>query len=227
VAMLWFMDYVQSVFQKASNWNLDNSYGSLTATSRCKILESDPFSIFQQSLISFLALLDFETPNGIRLNVSSLASPNLATSYTLGSVGLVDGSVSYLYSSLPIRATSRSSQIQLRNVIEGYRQLQELKRPDEPWWWETWKGGRRVDRRDALLYGRMYLPDSTLEALYLRRLSPTQQVKISCVSDARLKHGGTVSIQAVVESRRQLTSFDTDIRSFSKRRGQILDRDAV
>ncbi len=47
----------------------------------------------------------------------------------------------------------------------------------------------------ALLYGRMYLPASTLEALYLRRLSPTKQLRVTAVSDPKLKHGGTVRNQ--------------------------------
>lgn len=58
--------------------------------------------------------------------------------------------------------------------------------------WEQWHAGRRIDKRDTLLYGRLYLPQSTLEALYLRRLSPTSQVRLSAVSDGRLRNGGTV-----------------------------------
>lgn len=38
----------------------------------------------------------------------------------------------------------------------------------------------------------MFLPSPTLEALYVRRLSPTQQVKVSCVSDANLPNGGNI-----------------------------------
>ena len=45
---------------------------------------------------------------------------------------------------------------------------------------------------DTLLYGRLYLPASHLEALYLRRLSPTSQLKISCVSSSALKSGGSI-----------------------------------
>lgn len=45
---------------------------------------------------------------------------------------------------------------------------------------------------ETLLYGRLFLPRSTLEALYLRRLSPKTQLKVSCVSDSRLPNGGTV-----------------------------------
>lgn len=140
----------------------------------------------------FVALLEFETPRGLCLNISSLSSPNFATSYAIGSVGLVDGSLSYLYTSLPLHTTSKSGDIDLHNVIRGYRQIQELRKPDESWMWEQWQGGRRVDQRDTLLYGRLYLPQSTLEALYLRRISPTQQLKLSAVSDSRLRNGGTI-----------------------------------
>ena len=47
-------------------------------------------------------------------------------------------------------------------------------------------------RTETLLYGRLFLPRSTLEALYLRRLSPKTQLKVSCVSDSRLPNGGTI-----------------------------------
>ena len=47
-------------------------------------------------------------------------------------------------------------------------------------------------RAETLLYGRLFLPRSTLEALYLRRLSPKTQLKVSCVSDSRLPNGGTI-----------------------------------
>jgi mitochondrial distribution and morphology protein 10 len=58
--------------------------------------------------------------------------------------------------------------------------------------WEESHGGKRTAKRDTLLYGRLYLPQSTLEALYLRRIGPTQQLKLSAVSDGRLKNGGTI-----------------------------------
>ncbi|KAF2466060.1 mitochondrial distribution and morphology protein 10 [Lindgomyces ingoldianus] len=170
--MLDFMDHVQNAFYEASHWNLDNSYGALNATAK--------------------ALLDFRTPRGLRLQISSLAAPNFATSYTIGSVGVVDGSVSYLYSSLPLLRPFKSADLDLHHVIRGYRHLQELRRPDEAWWWEVWHCGKRIDRRDTLLYGRIFLPRSTLEALYLRRLSPTRQLKISAVSDSTLNNGGTI-----------------------------------
>lgn len=41
----------------------------------------------------------------------------------------------------------------------------------------------------------MHLPASRLEALYLRRLAPTRQLKIRAVSESRLPNGGNISIE--------------------------------
>lgn len=170
--MLPYMDYIQNAFYEATDWNQDNSYAQLTATAR--------------------ALLDFPTPRGLKMNLSSLSSPNFATSYGFGNVGVVDGSVSYLSSSLPLTNVHRSCDVDLHAVTQGYRQLQELRCPEDPRYWEVWQGGIRIDRRAALLCGKMYLPASQLEALYLRRISPTQQVRLTAVSDSKLKSGGTI-----------------------------------
>ncbi|KAF7449605.1 mitochondrial distribution and morphology protein 10 [Pyrenophora tritici-repentis] len=170
--MFDFMESVQHAFYEASHWNVDNSYGALNASAR--------------------ALLDFDIPRGLRMQISSLAAPNFATSYTLGSVGIVDGSVSYLYSSLPLRKDLRTSHIDLHHVIRGYKHTKELRRPDEKWSWEVWHAGQRIDRKNTLLYGRIFLPQSRLEALYLRRLSPTRQLRIAAVSDSNLNNGGTI-----------------------------------
>ncbi|KAH5262936.1 mitochondrial distribution and morphology protein 10 [Parastagonospora nodorum] len=185
--MLDFMDNVQHAFYEASHWNVDNSYGALNATAR--------------------VLLDFDSPRGLRLQISSLAAPNFATSYTLGSVGVVDGSVSYLYSSLPLRKDFKSSRIDLHHVIRGFKHLQELRKPDEKWSWEQWHAGRRVDRKDTLLYGRIFLPQSRLEALYLRRLAPTRQLRIAAVSDSNLNNGGTILTLLQTDSGKYSTEY--------------------
>ncbi|KAL9000295.1 MAG: hypothetical protein Q9169_001012 [Polycauliona sp. 2 TL-2023] len=191
--MLDFMDYVQNAFYEASHWNRNNSYGTLTATSQCKALPILPSTSSANTNIP-LALLDFPTPLGLRLHISSLSTPHFASSYTLASTGLLSGSLSYLYTSLPLPLlpTSTTSLPLPHFTPSSYRQLLPLRPPDPPWWWEIWHAGRRIDTRDALLYGRLYLPKSTLEALYLRRLSPTAQVKISAVSDSRLPNGGSM-----------------------------------
>jgi len=100
-----------------------------------------------------------------------------------------------LYSSLPLRIPSKSCDIDIRNLIRGYRHLPALRPQDEVAWWEIWHRGKRIDKRDTLLYGRMYLPTSTLEALFLRRLSPHRLLRLSCVSDSALPNGGSVLAQ--------------------------------
>ena len=138
-----------------------------------------------------IALLFFDTPRGVRFNVSSLASPNAATSYDFGHVGLINGSLSYLYSSLPIRKISQSGQLDLREVVEGYRQVRELQIPRTEWR-QIWQGGRQIHKKDTLVSGRLYLPRSTLEAMYLRRLSTKSQIQLSYASDATLPNKATL-----------------------------------
>lgn len=94
-----------------------------------------------------IALLDFQTPKGLKLNISSLSSPNFATSYSLASLGIVDGSVSYLYSSRILDNVRNSGDVELKDAIFGYRDLKEMAKPDVPKDWEIWQGGVRVDRR--------------------------------------------------------------------------------
>lgn len=157
-----FMDHVHSAFYTATGWNRDNSYATLNATSD--------------------ALLDFPTPRGLRLTLSALASPNFATSYQLGSVGIVDGSISYLFSSTPLRVllTPQSESVHLPTLLRSYRPLEPLTHP------------RAVDgTNESLLYGRLYLPQSLLEALIVRRVTPDLQVQFSAVSGRHLRNGGT------------------------------------
>lgn len=170
--MLEFMDYVQTAFHTHTGWNPDNSYSALSATAN--------------------NLLDFPVPHGIRLHVSSLSSPNFATSYTLGAKGVVDGNLSFLYSSLPLRVPSRSGIVGLENLVRGYRRLKELRVPEVNARKIVNTEGKTVERKDTLVYGRLYLPTSTLEALYLRRISPTRLLRLNCVSDANLPAGGTL-----------------------------------
>ncbi|KAI0834887.1 hypothetical protein F5Y06DRAFT_144516 [Hypoxylon sp. FL0890] len=160
-----FMDYIQSAFYSATGWNRDNSYSSLNATSD--------------------ALLNFPTPRGLRLTLSSLATPKFATSYQLGTVGVVDGSISYLYSTVPLNdAIAQSDKIPLPDLLRSYRPLAELPSRDVE--------ELGVLRKDSLAYGRLYLPASMLEALLIRRISPALQFQLSAVSDQTLRNGGTM-----------------------------------
>ncbi|GJN68040.1 mitochondrial inheritance component MDM10 [Purpureocillium lilacinum] len=166
-----FMDYVHSAFYEATGWRRDNTYAALNATSD--------------------ALLDFPTPRGLRLTLSSLASPNFATSYQLGSVGVVDGSISYLFSSEPLRVllTPQSESVSLPELLRSYRPLSPLPpRPADP---IARTLSNALAPQPSLLYGRLYLPRSQLEALVVRRISPALQLQFSAVSAQHLRDGGT------------------------------------
>jgi distribution and morphology protein 10 len=183
-----FMDYVHSAFYEATGWNRDNSYAALNVTSDGK----DPGVFGSFGLCTdttFAALLNFQTPRGLRLTLSSLASPNFATSYQLGSVGIVDGSISYLFSSVPLRLllTPQSETVNLPELLRSYKPLTELPHRTNPLLQTA------QDKPDSsLLYGRFYLPQALLEALVVKRFTPALQVQLSAVSAHHLKNGGTV-----------------------------------
>ncbi|KAK3301635.1 uncharacterized protein B0T15DRAFT_319390 [Chaetomium strumarium] len=180
-----FMYYITHAFYSATGWNEDNTYKELNATAR--------------------ELIDFPLPRGLRLTLSSLATPHFATSYQLGSVGIVDGSISYLHSTLPLTGiAAQSDRIPLPALLRSYRQLHDLGSGDRrQWYWGTEEPPAETaaisstdgipDRHgSSLFYGRLYLPRSLLEGLVIRRLTPDLQVQLSAVSERSLRNGGTL-----------------------------------
>lgn len=172
-------------------------------------------------------LIDFPLPRGLRLTLSSLATPHFATSYQLGSVDIVDGSISYLYTSVPLtNIAAKSEKIPLTALLRSYRRLHDLgsrvqpfqlaretdtplptalsaivpvtpsttesKVNDLPKPSETFKKPGASEGRSSLLYGRLYLPQSLLEGLIIKRISPALQVQLSAVSEQSLRNGGTM-----------------------------------
>ena len=148
------MDYIVHAFGTSTGWNHDNSYSSLTATSD--------------------ALLSFPTPSSLSLRVSSLSTPQFATSYTLSTLGQIDGSISYLYSSVPLgHVPSRTVSIPLRTLVRGYRDIKlpfiQLNSYDDP-----------EARKPILLHGTLALPPpSNLTALYARRINSKTLLSLS------------------------------------------------
>ncbi|KAJ5498905.1 hypothetical protein N7453_007956 [Penicillium expansum] len=187
--MLDFMDYIQLSFAEATHWNRDNSYSSLNTTAQ--------------------SILDFSTPKRLRVHLSSLSTPHFATSYTLGTVGLLDGSVSYLFSTVPFKnLPSRSASIPLRKICPGYRQVQAPAAPIQTWGWDSLLDGvsipglkeasrseppnpkdgenirgNEAKRKATLLHASLHLPPpSTLYALFLRRISTNMQLSLAVCS---------------------------------------------
>lgn len=133
-------------------------------------------------------LLRFQTPQGLRLSLSSLVTPRFANSYHLGSVGIVDGSISYLYSSVPLQSylTPDSETLHLPTLCRAYHGLNTLPRRDP-------LAALKPTGEDSplMFYGRLYLPQSLLEALVVKRFSPGLQLQLRAVSWESLKNGGS------------------------------------
>lgn len=95
----------------------------------------------------FADLINFSIPRGFDVTVSSQSTNNSFTSYTLSDLGVVSGSISYLYSSKPLANVKTSKEILLKDAIAGYKFLEPLKRQEDPMYWEVWQNGIRVDTR--------------------------------------------------------------------------------
>ncbi|KAL1880136.1 Mitochondrial distribution and morphology protein 10 [Diaporthe australafricana] len=120
------------------------------------------------------SLLHFPTPTGSRITLSSFVRPKFGTSY---SIGIKDGWVSYLYSTHPADTPTSSDRIPLPSLLRSYRSL------------STTAAAHAVGH--GLVYGRLYLPQSRLEALLAARVSREVNLTIRAVSQETLRHGGT------------------------------------
>ncbi|EXJ84131.1 hypothetical protein A1O3_04798 [Capronia epimyces CBS 606.96] len=168
--MIDFMDYVVQAFGAATDWNPDNSYSFLTATSD--------------------ALLSFQTPSTLALHVSSLSTPNFATSYTLSTVGQIDGSISYLYSTVPLgHIPSQAPSIPLKYLVRGYRDIRLPIVLDEQRRGAGFGSGsleqneKERQRKPTLLHATLALPPpSVLTALYARRVNLETLLSLSLYS---------------------------------------------
>lgn len=164
--MITFMDYVLREFGIATDWNFDNSYSSLTATSD--------------------ALLAFTTPSSLSINVSSLSTANFATAYTLSTLGQIDGSLSYLYSTVGLgHIPSEAPTIPLKRLIHGYRDIRLPVKIGDDGDDDTKSPFLQGGRKPTLLHATLALPPpSTLTALYARRLNPYTLLSLSVNSQS-------------------------------------------
>lgn len=161
------MEYLQKCFSKSTGWNEDNLYSHMLATSN--------------------ALLDFRVPSGGKLEVSSQATPYLASSMTLRNHHSVNGSLAYLYLSTPIKNSTGTRDISLQDAIAGFRII-------EPYATAISSPPPSQNKKASLAYGRMYFPGSALEAMVIKRLSLQMQVLVKCISNPHLSKNGTMII---------------------------------
>ncbi|WWD18812.1 mitochondrial distribution and morphology protein 10 [Kwoniella shandongensis] len=158
--MIGFSTFILRDYYAAIGWNEDNLYSSITRSSS--------------------ALLDFQIPQSLILQLANSPTPIFFTSYALDALPQLNGSISYITTSEPLEEIGPSRTIAFRDVVERFRVFPPPKRPvgkDE-----VWLGGRRVEGRDYLFYSRLHLPSLHLSGLATTRLTPTLQAHLAFLS---------------------------------------------
>lgn len=162
------MEYLHKCFNKSTGWNTDNIFDNILATSN--------------------ALIDFQVPNGGKIEISSQATPYLASSMTLSNRQAVTGLLAYLYLSVPIKNAIGTKDISLQDAIAGFRIIHpnsSLVRS---------KKSYKVFQKGSLLYGKMYFPGSALEAMFIKRINANLQLLVKCINNPHLHKNGTMIV---------------------------------
>ncbi|KAL0574325.1 Mitochondrial distribution and morphology protein 10 [Marasmius crinis-equi] len=172
-----FASYVLRTYYKATGWNEDNLFTNLTRSS-----DGTSYLVFKISPETevVLAILDFTVPNGIHLSMSKSPNSLFKTTYSMNAIPSLNGSVGYIFTSCDLDIKS-SGHVPFKNMIERFKVYDRPRRPEGKG--EEWLAGERVDTRDYLMYGRLYIPTGRLDALYSTRLSPTLQAVVAAISD--------------------------------------------
>ncbi|KAI3405710.2 MDM10 [Candida oxycetoniae] len=174
------MEHLQKCFLKSTNWNEDNIFSNITATSQ--------------------ALLDFPIPNGFKIDTSSKTTDFSASSFTLSNFHQINGSIAYLYSSKPLTNIMGTKEISLQDAIAGFRMIEPLmvlrnqKVQESNLKKRRWHNTEKSNKKHSLLYGRMYFPGSTLEAMIIKRITENTQLLIKCVNNPHLDKNGTMIV---------------------------------
>ncbi|KAI0265137.1 mitochondrial distribution and morphology protein 10 [Gloeopeniophorella convolvens] len=157
-----FATYVLRSYYKATGWNEDNLYANFTRSSN--------------------AVLDFTVPRGLHLSISKSPNTLFQTTYAMNALPSLNGSVGYIFTSCDLDIRS-SRDVRFKDMVDRFKVYDTPRRP--PAKDAEFLAGERVDARDYLLYGRLYVPTGRLDALYSTRLSPTLQALVAAISDPR------------------------------------------
>ena len=162
--MLDFMDYVLRAFEECTGWNSDNSYEKVDSTSN--------------------ALLKFSIPTSLRLQTSSISTSNIFSTLEVAADKRIVGSLAYLYTNADnlLDSVKSSSERRLQWSTETYRHARPIfVSPTLATGSGDTDAGKSI--RKALYYGRICYPTSTLEAMYIRRMSLENQIILKVVSN--------------------------------------------
>ncbi|KAF8592370.1 mitochondrial distribution and morphology protein 10 [Ramaria rubella] len=160
--MFTFTSYVLRSYYHATKWNEDNLYSNLTRSST--------------------AILDFTVPKGLNFSISKSPNSLFNTTYSMNALPSLNGSIGYIFTSCDL-SILKSGSVRFKDMVDRFKVYDQPRKPEGKD--EEWLAGRRVDARDYLMYGRLYIPTGRLDALYSMRLSPTTQGIVAAISDPR------------------------------------------
>lgn len=149
------MEYVIRQFEKSTDWNYDNSYANITASSR--------------------HILDFPVPDQFKLQISNKSTPFTFNTMEIFTRKVFNGSMTYLYTDADNmdRFVQSSNSTSLQSVTETYQYVQPI---------HIQRLGNSISHTKSLYYGRMSYPCPNLEAMLIKRLNQTTQLTLKCVS---------------------------------------------
>lgn len=173
------MEYLHLCFNRCTGWNTDNIFDNILATSD--------------------ALLDFRVPSGGKLEVSSQSLPFQASFMTLSTHRAVTGLLAYLYLSVPLKNAIGTKDISLQDAVAGFRIIRPNVQSREP--------PCAVAAKGSLVYGKMYFPGSALEAMVVKRITPTFQVLLKCINNPHVYRSGTMIAYLQEDTGRYLREY--------------------
>jgi distribution and morphology protein 10 len=152
------MDLVQQCFYSSTGWSWDNTYEHILATPR--------------------NLLHFPIPNGVNMMVSNRNTDYNYSSIKISQIDRLEGSLSYLSSSINLEKYYKSSHsLTIASILEGYRDVSASSNSTS-----------EIDQKSKpyLLYGKMYFPTQFLEGMLIKRFSPNYQMILKFVNTPKL-----------------------------------------
>ncbi|PRT55701.1 Mitochondrial distribution and morphology protein 10 [Wickerhamiella sorbophila] len=154
--MRGYMDYLEESFLQKCGWDIQSSYANIVVASR--------------------NILDFDVPSGASLNLTSKASEPSISSWTLSNMDSIKGSMAYMYTSKNLRLEP-SRDIDLEKLVQCFRQASMRVAEPQP---------GNNPRKGLLLYGRMFLPGQSLEAMAISKFTASSQLITKWIVDPRL-----------------------------------------
>lgn len=150
------MHHILRSFEQSTNWNCDNSYANITATSQ--------------------ALLNFNIPTAFEFQVSGATTPYTFNTLRVSTQKILNGSLTYLYTDAENldKIVQSSTSIYLQDAAQTYKYLQ-------PFYNHKFDDIKPTTPK-SLYYGKIYFPNSNLEAMIVKRLNRYTQLTLKCLS---------------------------------------------